>query len=67
MTKMMGRYKCDKCGQEMIAEDGKDHRGEECSRCKQGKAKRMIEVDIEGNMKRINAEIALAKARAALP
>jgi hypothetical protein len=112
MRKIMGRYRCDKCGVEYTIgkiaspeavesfieavkiqkldavkhmetlvsgavagalagsfdrDDDRDHNGEPCDRCKEGKLRRVIEVNIEGNMRRINSEIALAKARAALP
>jgi hypothetical protein len=67
MEGVSSRYRCDKCGSEVVAEDGKDHQNEACPGGCGGNIHRVTEVDIEGNMRRIDGHIALAKARADLP
>ncbi len=53
MVRARRQFKCPICGAVMAANDDADHTGDTCPNCKQGKAVRVNEINIEKNMKRI--------------
>jgi DNA-directed RNA polymerase subunit RPC12/RpoP len=60
------QYKCDKCSAQSLANDEKDHTGEACPECKDGKILRSVGIDVAGNMARVEKLLALVKARQAV-
>jgi hypothetical protein len=54
MQHVMRRYVCPICNIEVNSEDDFDHTGDICPACKNGKIGRLVYIDIDKNMERIN-------------
>ncbi|MBW2674854.1 MAG: DUF115 domain-containing protein [Deltaproteobacteria bacterium] len=61
MVQMNTKLTCAKCGIEAMPNDGKDHSGDECPNCKEGKLEKKHSVDIDKNMRRVRQLIAWNK------
>ena len=57
-------YSCDACKMTGTASDEKDHTGEVCTVCKNGKLKRTAPIDLDANIKRIKALVEYCKETA---
>jgi len=53
MLAMRGQYVCPACGIVVAANDQKEHEGDECPRCKEGKLGHRHDIDVAKNMLRI--------------
>lgn len=54
------QYKCTQCGNELTANDSKDHNGEECNICHRKTLRQLNPVSLEKNMSRIKSLVSFA-------